>query len=80
MAKPKIVIAPVISQLTQLPTGSVITTQAQPSKHPGNILFPVPISQHSVSAKPNMFNLKINNGQISTDNKGTITGTRFIWL
>ncbi|XP_046424366.1 lethal(3)malignant brain tumor-like protein 3 isoform X2 [Neodiprion virginianus] len=76
VAKPKLVIAPVISQLSQPSSGSTTPVQSQPSKHTTNLLLPVTIPQHSGPAKQGMFNLKINNGQISTDNKGTITVLR----
>jgi len=41
-----------------------------------NLLLPVNIPQQSGTAKSSMFNLKINNGQLSTDSKGTITGIK----
>lgn len=39
-----------------------------------NLLLPVNIPQQSGTTKPSMFNLKINNGQLGTESKGTITG------
>ena len=39
-----------------------------------NLLLPLNISQQTSSAKQNMLNIKINNGQMGPDNKGTITG------
>lgn len=74
IAKPKLVIAPVISQLAQTSTSTTTGSQSQPSKHMANLLLPVSIPQQSGQTKPSMFNLKINNGQISTESKGTITG------
>ncbi|KAL0105490.1 hypothetical protein PUN28_016865 [Cardiocondyla obscurior] len=41
-----------------------------------NLILPVNIPQQSGTTKPSMFNLKINNGQLSTENKGTITVLR----
>lgn len=76
--KPKLVIAPVISQLAQTSTSTASGSQSQPSKHMANLLLPVNIPQQSGATKPSMFNLKINNGQLSTESKGTITGTRKI--
>ncbi|XP_043500389.1 lethal(3)malignant brain tumor-like protein 1 isoform X1 [Polistes fuscatus] len=76
ITKPKLVIAPVISQLAQTSTSTTTGSQSQPSKHMTNLLLPVSIPQQSGSAKSSMFNLKINNGQISTDSKGTITVLR----
>ncbi|XP_053998897.1 lethal(3)malignant brain tumor-like protein 3 isoform X1 [Hylaeus anthracinus] len=76
ITKPKLVIAPVISQLAQTSTSTTIGSQSQPSKHMANLLLPVSIPQQSGPTKPSMFNLKINNGQISTESKGTITVLR----
>ncbi|XP_076291350.1 lethal (3) malignant brain tumor isoform X3 [Lasioglossum baleicum] len=75
-AKPKLVIAPVISQLAQTSTSTTSGSQSQPTKHMTNLLLPVTIPQQSGSTKSSMFNLKINNGQISTESKGTITVLR----
>ncbi|XP_012282792.1 lethal(3)malignant brain tumor-like protein 3 isoform X2 [Orussus abietinus] len=74
--KPKLVIAPVISPLAQTSTSTTSSSQSQPAKHMTNLLLPVNIPQHSGSNKQSMFNLKINNGQISADSKGTITVLR----
>jgi len=41
-----------------------------------NLILPVNIPQQSGTTKPSMFNLKINNGQLSTESKGTITGIK----
>ncbi|XP_076291349.1 lethal (3) malignant brain tumor isoform X2 [Lasioglossum baleicum] len=76
IAKPKLVIAPVISQLAQTSTSTTSGSQSQPTKHMTNLLLPVTIPQQSGSTKSSMFNLKINNGQISTESKGTITVLR----
>nr|XP_050851740.1 lethal(3)malignant brain tumor-like protein 3 isoform X1 [Vespula vulgaris] len=76
ISKPKLVITPVISQLAQTSTSTTAGSQSQPPKHMTNLLLPVSIPQQSGSAKSSMFNLKINNGQISTDSKGTITVLR----
>lgn len=76
ITKPKLVIAPVISQLAQTSTSTTSGSQSQPPKHMTNLLLPVSIPQQSGPAKSSMFNLKINNGQISTDSKGTITVLR----
>ncbi|XP_029049038.2 lethal(3)malignant brain tumor-like protein 3 isoform X1 [Osmia bicornis bicornis] len=76
IAKPKLVIAPVISQLAQTSTNTTVVSQSQPPKHMANLLLPVSIPQQSVPTKSSMFNLKINNGQINSDNKGTITVLR----
>jgi hypothetical protein len=76
ISKPKLVIAPVISQLAQTSTTSTSGSQSQPPKHMANLLLPVNIPQQSGTAKSSMFNLKINNGQLSTDSKGTITGIK----
>ncbi|XP_029658722.1 lethal(3)malignant brain tumor-like protein 3 isoform X1 [Formica exsecta] len=75
ISKPKLVITPVISQLAQTST-STTSGQNQPSKHMANLLLPVNIPQQSGTTKPSMFNLKINNGQLSTESKGTITVLR----
>ncbi|XP_076647898.1 lethal (3) malignant brain tumor isoform X3 [Halictus rubicundus] len=75
-AKPKLVIAPVISQLAQTSTSTTTGSQNQPTKHMANLLLPVSIPQQSGPTKSSMFNLKINNGQISTESKGTITVLR----
>ncbi|KMQ94309.1 lethal malignant brain tumor-like 3 protein [Lasius niger] len=75
ISKPKLVITPVISQLAQTST-STTSGQSQPSKHMANLLLPVNIPQQSGTTKPSMFNLKINNGQLSTESKGTITVLR----
>lgn len=74
ITKPKLVIAPVISQLAQTSTSTTTGSQSQPPKHMANLLLPVSIPQQNVPPKSSMFNLKINNGQINTDSKGTITG------
>ncbi|XP_076647902.1 lethal (3) malignant brain tumor isoform X7 [Halictus rubicundus] len=76
IAKPKLVIAPVISQLAQTSTSTTTGSQNQPTKHMANLLLPVSIPQQSGPTKSSMFNLKINNGQISTESKGTITVLR----
>ncbi|XP_076393048.1 lethal (3) malignant brain tumor isoform X3 [Megachile rotundata] len=76
IAKPKLVIAPVISQLAQTSTNTTAGSQSQPPKHMANLLLPVSIPQQSGPTKSSMFNLKINNGQINSDNKGTITVLR----
>ncbi|KAK2587825.1 hypothetical protein KPH14_003926 [Odynerus spinipes] len=76
ITKPKLVIAPVISQLAQTSTSTTVGSQSQSTKHMTNLLLPVSIPQQSGPAKSSMFNLKINNGQISTDSKGTITVLR----
>lgn len=73
ITKPKLVITPVISQLAQTST-STSGSQSQPPKHMANLILPVNIAQQSGTTKPSMFNLKINNGQLSTESKGTITG------
>lgn len=67
-------IAPVISQLAQTSTSTTTGSQSQPPKHMANLLLPVSIPQQSGPTKSNMFNLKINNGQINAESKGTITG------
>ncbi|XP_011698405.1 PREDICTED: lethal(3)malignant brain tumor-like protein 3 isoform X3 [Wasmannia auropunctata] len=74
--KPKIVITPVISQLAQTSTSTTSGSQSQTHKHMANLILPVNIPQQSNTTKPSMFNLKINNGQLSTDSKGTITVLR----
>lgn len=74
ITKPKLVIAPVISQLAQTSTSTTTGSQSQPPKHMANLLLPVSIPQQNVPPKSSMFSLKINNGQINTDSKGTITG------
>ncbi|XP_024880512.1 lethal(3)malignant brain tumor-like protein 3 isoform X2 [Temnothorax curvispinosus] len=74
ITKPKLVITPVISQLAQ--STSTTSSQSQPPKHMANLILPVNIPQQSCSTKPSMFNLKINNGQLSTESKGTITVLR----
>ncbi|XP_031835752.1 lethal (3) malignant brain tumor isoform X2 [Nomia melanderi] len=76
ITKPKLVIAPVISQLAQTSTSTTTGSQSQPPKHMANLLLPVSIPQQSGPTKSSMFNLKINNGQISTESKGTITVLR----
>lgn len=76
ITKPKLVIAPVISQLAQTSTSTTCGSQSQSSKHMTNLLLPVNIPQQSGTAKSSMFNLKINNGQLSTESKGTITGIK----
>ncbi|XP_017878427.1 lethal(3)malignant brain tumor-like protein 3 isoform X2 [Ceratina calcarata] len=76
ITKPKLVIAPVISQLAQTSTSTTTGSQSQAPKHMANLLLPVSIPQQSVPTKSSMFNLKINNGQINTENKGTITVLR----
>ncbi|XP_015605314.1 lethal(3)malignant brain tumor-like protein 3 isoform X2 [Cephus cinctus] len=76
ITKPKLVITPVISQLAQTSTSTTSGSQSQPGKHMANLLLPVSIPQQSGPTKQGMFNLKINNGQISTDSKGTITVLR----
>ncbi|XP_012227520.1 lethal(3)malignant brain tumor-like protein 3 isoform X2 [Linepithema humile] len=76
ITKPKLVIAPVISQLAQTSTSTTSGSQSQPPKHMANLLLPVNIPQQSGATKPSMFNLKINNGQLSTESKGTITVLR----
>lgn len=77
ITKPKLVIAPVISQLAQTSTSTTSGSQSQQAKHMTNLLLPVNIPQQSSgSAKSSMFNLKINNGQLSTESKGTITVLR----
>lgn len=78
IAKPKLVIAPVISQLSQTSTSTTSGSQSQSSKHMANLLLPVTIPQQSGTAKPSMFNLKINTATASfnSENKGTITGTK----
>ncbi|XP_020278016.1 lethal(3)malignant brain tumor-like protein 3 isoform X2 [Pseudomyrmex gracilis] len=74
--KPKFVIAPVISQLAQTSTSTTSGSQSQSTKHMTNLLLPVNIPQQSGNAKSGMYNLKINNGQINTESKGTITVLR----
>lgn len=74
ITKPKLVITPVISQLAQTSTSTTSGSQSQPPKHMANLILPVNIPQQSGTTKPSMFNLKINNGQLSTESKGTITG------
>ncbi|KAG5326812.1 LMBL3 protein, partial [Acromyrmex heyeri] len=76
ITKPKLVITPVISQLTPTPTSTTSGSQSQAAKHMANLILPVNISQQSGTTKPSMFNLKINNGQLSTESKGTITVLR----
>ncbi|XP_033342769.2 lethal (3) malignant brain tumor isoform X2 [Megalopta genalis] len=76
IAKPKLVIGPVISQLAQTSTSTTTGSQSQTPKHMANLLLPVSIPQQSGPTKSSMFNLKINNGQISTESKGTITVLR----
>ncbi|XP_043506914.1 lethal(3)malignant brain tumor-like protein 3 isoform X3 [Frieseomelitta varia] len=76
IAKPKLVIAPVISQLAQTSTSSTTGSQSQTPKHMANLLLPVSIPPQGGPTKSSMFNLKINNGQINTENKGTITVLR----
>ncbi|KAL0105487.1 hypothetical protein PUN28_016865 [Cardiocondyla obscurior] len=76
ISKPKLVITPVISQLAQTSTSTTSGSQSQPPKHMANLILPVNIPQQSGTTKPSMFNLKINNGQLSTENKGTITVLR----
>lgn len=78
--KPKIVITPVISQISPVSNSGATATvvQTQPPKHTANLLLPVTIPQQSGPAKQGMFNLKINNGQISTEGKGTITGEDYL--
>ncbi|XP_043269397.1 lethal(3)malignant brain tumor-like protein 3 isoform X2 [Venturia canescens] len=75
MNKSKLVIAPVLSQLAQSSTTSTPGNSTQSSKHMTNLLLPVNIPQQTVS-KSSMLNVKINNGQINPDNKGTITVLR----
>ncbi|XP_020712241.2 lethal(3)malignant brain tumor-like protein 3 isoform X2 [Athalia rosae] len=75
-SKQKLVITPVISQLSPATTGNTTTVQSQSSKHSSNLLLPVTMPQHSGPVKQGMFNLKINNGQLSADHKGTITVLR----
>lgn len=70
-------IAPVISQLAQTSTSSTTGSQSQTPKHMANLLLPVSIPPQGGPTKSSMFNLKINNGQINTENKGTITGKYF---
>ncbi|XP_039307528.1 lethal(3)malignant brain tumor-like protein 3 isoform X3 [Solenopsis invicta] len=74
--KPKLVITPVISQLAQTSTSTTSGSQSQPGKHMANLILPVNIPQQSGTTKSSMFNLKINNGQLSTESKGTITVLR----
>ena len=74
ITKPKLVITPVISQLAPTSTSTTSGSQSQAAKHMANLILPVNISQQSGTTKPSMFNLKINNGQLSTESKGTITG------
>ncbi|XP_066588878.1 lethal(3)malignant brain tumor-like protein 3 isoform X2 [Prorops nasuta] len=76
ITKPKLVIAPVISQLAHTSTSTTAGSQSATPKHMTNLLLPVSIPPQSGSKKSSMFNLKINNGQISGDNKGTITVLR----
>ncbi|XP_018348159.1 PREDICTED: lethal(3)malignant brain tumor-like protein 3 [Trachymyrmex septentrionalis] len=76
ITKPKLVITPVISQLAPTPTSTTSGSQSQAAKHMANLILPVNISQQSGTTKPSMFNLKINNGQLSTESKGTITVLR----
>ncbi|XP_018398877.1 PREDICTED: lethal(3)malignant brain tumor-like protein 3 [Cyphomyrmex costatus] len=76
ITKPKLVITPVISQLAQTSTSTTSGSQSQAPKHMANLILPVNISQQSGTTKPSMFNLKINNGQLSTESKGTITVLR----
>lgn len=76
ITKPKLVITPVISQLAQTSTSTTSGSQSQPPKHMANLILPVNIPQQSGTTKPSMFNLKINNGQLSTESKGTITGIK----
>ncbi|KAL6266334.1 hypothetical protein P5V15_003189 [Pogonomyrmex californicus] len=76
ITKPKLVITPVISQLAQTSTSTTSGSQSQPPKHMANLILPVNIPQQSGTTKPSMFNLKINNGQLSTESKGTITVLR----
>lgn len=75
MSKSKLVIAPVLSPLAQTSTTASSGNSTQSSKHVTNLLLPVNIPQQTVSNKSNLFNVKINNGQINPDNKGTITGS-----
>ncbi|KAK0089357.1 hypothetical protein PV325_007702 [Microctonus aethiopoides] len=72
ITKPKLVIAPVISQLGQTSTSTSIQ-QTQPQKHITNLLLPVSIPQPTEPPKQNMFNLKFNNGPASAENKGGVT-------
>ncbi|XP_014468814.1 PREDICTED: lethal(3)malignant brain tumor-like protein 3 isoform X1 [Dinoponera quadriceps] len=78
ITKPKLVIAPVISQLSQTSTSTTTGSQSQSSKHMANLLLPVTIPQQSGSTKPSMFNLKINaaTGPFNSESKGTITVLR----
>ncbi|KYQ58720.1 Lethal(3)malignant brain tumor-like protein 3 [Trachymyrmex zeteki] len=76
ITKPKLVITPVISQLAPTSTSTTSGSQSQAPKHMANLILPVNISQQSGTTKPSMFNLKINNGQLSTESKGTITVLR----
>ena len=74
LSKQKLVITPVLSQLTQTSTSLSAAGQSHLAKHMTNLLLPVNIPQQTSSVKQNMLNLKINNGHVGTDNKGTITG------
>ena len=56
IAKPKLVIAPVISQLTQTSTSTTPGSQSQPAKHMTNLLLPVNIPQQGGPTKPSVFN------------------------
>ncbi|XP_015437327.1 PREDICTED: lethal(3)malignant brain tumor-like protein 3 isoform X1 [Dufourea novaeangliae] len=76
IAKQKLVIAPVLSQLAQTSTSTTTGSQSQTAKHMANLLLPVSIPQQSGPTKSSMFNLKINNGQLTTESKGTITVLR----
>ncbi|XP_033219397.1 lethal(3)malignant brain tumor-like protein 3 isoform X3 [Belonocnema kinseyi] len=76
ISKPKLVITPVLSQLNPTSTSSPVGTQSRLKKSMANLLLPVNIPQQTSSAKPNMLNIKINNGQIGTESKGTITVLR----
>ncbi|XP_028049018.1 LOW QUALITY PROTEIN: lethal(3)malignant brain tumor-like protein 1 [Monomorium pharaonis] len=75
ISKPKLVITPVISQLAQTSASTTSGSQSQPPKHMANLILPVNIPQQSGTTKP-LFNVKINNGQLSTESKGTITVLR----
>ena len=81
--KTNLAIAPVITQLGQGSTSTTAAIATQSPKHITNLLLPVNIPQTNVSVptKSNMFNVKLNNGQISADGKGTITGeSLFIFI
>lgn len=76
VTKPKLVITPVLSQLSPTSTTTTVATQSRLNKHMTNLILPVNIPQQTSSAKQSMMNLKISNGQITPDSKGAITVLR----